>query len=195
MRHALLLGCAAAVALLVLVKHSTYPAAWSGSEGCSPDAPFVTHELYAARRGAAGSGVRCVRQASAAEAQGGQANASSGAPPLDPGVRTVDLSLAYRLLPLTNLSALTTAALLDAAQSNASAHGRRLVRLHQDLYCRWAGLRCQGCPAGPACGTDAWEWCGAAASLAAGWHRRLALSTATHGVQLPMPASAVSHAL
>jgi hypothetical protein len=48
------------------------------------------------------------------------------------------LAAAPRLLPLTNFSALTTAALLDAHPALASQDARTLVRLHQELYCRCA---------------------------------------------------------
>lgn len=48
----------------------------------------------------------------------------------------VDLSLAHRLLPLTNLSSLTTAALLDAHPGLSPAEARELVRLQQELHCR-----------------------------------------------------------
>ena len=52
------------------------------------------------------------------------------------GAGAVDLLLAHRLLPLTNLSALSTAAMFDAAPGISSAEGRGLVRLYQELYCR-----------------------------------------------------------
>jgi hypothetical protein len=61
-----------------------------------------------------------------------------GTPPL------VDLRLAHRLLPLTNLSALSTAALLDAAPGLGPADARALVRLHQELHCRCACVRQAG---------------------------------------------------
>ncbi|GBF94364.1 hypothetical protein Rsub_06986 [Raphidocelis subcapitata] len=47
----------------------------------------------------------------------------------------VDLRLAHLLLPLTNLSSLSTAALLDSHPGITPAEGREVVRLHQDLYC------------------------------------------------------------
>jgi hypothetical protein len=50
--------------------------------------------------------------------------------------RPVDARLAHLLLPLTNFSALTTAALLDAGGGAGGDQARRLVRLHQDLFCR-----------------------------------------------------------
>lgn len=53
-----------------------------------------------------------------------------------PAMGPVDLSLADMLLPLTNLSSLTTAALLDAHRPLSSSSARGLVRLYQDLYCR-----------------------------------------------------------
>jgi hypothetical protein len=43
---------------------------------------------------------------------------------------------APRLLPLTNFSSLTTAALLDAQPGVSSGDARDLVRLHQEFYCR-----------------------------------------------------------
>ena len=48
----------------------------------------------------------------------------------------VDLSLAHRLLPLTNLSAVTTAALLDAYPGLSPTEARELVQLQQELHCR-----------------------------------------------------------
>jgi hypothetical protein len=69
--------------------------------------------------------------AAAATTTGAAAVPADAAPPL-----LVDLTHAHRLLPLTNLSALTTAAVLAALPANASAAGKRAaVRLHQDLYC------------------------------------------------------------
>lgn len=47
-----------------------------------------------------------------------------------------DLSLAHLLLPLLNLTDLTTAALLDAHPGVAPSEAMALVRLHQQLYCR-----------------------------------------------------------
>jgi hypothetical protein len=49
-------------------------------------------------------------------------------------------SLADILLPLTNFSVVSTAALLDAAggRVRSSAEKRELVQGHQDLYCRCA---------------------------------------------------------
>jgi hypothetical protein len=46
------------------------------------------------------------------------------------------LQVAPRLLPLTNLSMLGTAALLDASPGISPGQARDLVRLHQKLYCR-----------------------------------------------------------
>ena len=56
----------------------------------------------------------------------------------------VNLNLAHHLLALTNLSAVSTAVLLDAAGPGlSSAQTRELVQLHQTLYCRcrpgWIG--------------------------------------------------------
>lgn len=51
------------------------------------------------------------------------------------GAQPVDLSLAGPLLRLTNLSAVTTAALLDAAGPLTPEKGRALMQLHQQLYC------------------------------------------------------------
>ena len=102
-------------------------------------AAYVTHDqrtarradpsraVFDAQRGAAGSGV----------------GTTAAAAPTPFAAAAVDMSVAHLLLPLTNLSALTTAALLDAAGANHSREGRALVRLQQDLYCRWVGAhRC-----------------------------------------------------
>jgi hypothetical protein len=62
--------------------------------------------------------------------------------PAAPG-QLVDMALAHRLLPLTNLSALSTAALLDAHPGIAPPEARALVQLQQELYCRW-GLGDEG---------------------------------------------------
>lgn len=47
----------------------------------------------------------------------------------------VDLTMGHVLLPLTNLSGLTTVALLDAAGDVSGEDIRGLVRLHQALFC------------------------------------------------------------
>ncbi|GBG00519.1 hypothetical protein Rsub_13269, partial [Raphidocelis subcapitata] len=61
-------------------------------------------------------------------------------PPEEAGARgaadPVDLRLAHLLLPLTNLSSLSTAALLDSHPGITPAEARQVVRLHQELYCR-----------------------------------------------------------
>jgi hypothetical protein len=62
---------------------------------------------------------------------GGGSGGAWRAPPAGP-----DMRLAPRLLPLTNFSALTTAALLDAHAGAGAAEARALVQLHQELYCR-----------------------------------------------------------
>ena len=47
----------------------------------------------------------------------------------------VDLGMADILLPLTNLSAHTTAALLDRAGALRGEKARLLLQLHQQLFC------------------------------------------------------------
>jgi hypothetical protein len=100
-------------ALLLLLLGGAVLAAWRGRRGAAPGCP------PAAWRPAA---------------------APSSALPVAPRSALPGLNLAaqaHRLLPLTNFSALTTVALLDAHPGASSAERRELVRLHQELYCRW----------------------------------------------------------
>jgi hypothetical protein len=80
-----------------------------------------------------------VPPAAAANAAPPGGGAAAGASPLCAGCPApagwADVSMAARLLPLTNLSALTTAQLLDASPGLSNADARRLVRLHQELWC------------------------------------------------------------
>ena len=69
--------------------------------------------------------------------EGGSGLALSAPAAPQPANPPVNLTLAHHLLAMTNLSAVTTAALLDAAGAGlSSADTRALVQLHQTLYCR-----------------------------------------------------------
>lgn len=122
-----LLGGVAAILLLLLLRCAN---TWGRASGAGGGRPYVTHELRLAAAGA----LRCVQERAVAPGSGVSV-IGARAPP-GSTADTVDLSLAHHLLPLTNLSGLTTATLLDTAAANATGHGRALVRLHQDLYCR-----------------------------------------------------------
>ena len=89
--------------------------------------PYATHEvqLSRARSGSA--------DAAAARAARGRPVAAAAPPPPE---RLIDGSLGHILLPLTNLTNMTTASLLDAAANATTDQKRGLVRLHQDLHCR-----------------------------------------------------------
>lgn len=63
-----------------------------------------------------------------------------GVPNENPGLAAAapagSLDMAHMLLPLTNLSALSTAELLEAHPGLSSMEARELVRQHQELYCK-----------------------------------------------------------
>lgn len=140
------LAAAALVLLLTVRQVGQCPCPAGSGGGRSGPAPYATHEVVFERQRAQRDGSRTVPAGTAAAsaaapttaagaATAAAAGAAAGAAAATPGA--ADLSLAHMLLPLTNLTNLTTAMLLDAAGANmTTGEARGLVRLHQDLYCR-----------------------------------------------------------